>query len=48
MKKNEYISPEVEVVEITEQCSVLAISTGDAGGTKDPDADLPDFPFPVD
>ena len=29
MKKNEYVAPEMEIVEITEQCSILAMSDGD-------------------
>lgn len=33
MKKNEYVSPELEIVEMTEQCSILADSDpGMAGG----------------
>ena len=28
MKKNEYVSPEMEIVEIKEQCSILAGSPG--------------------
>ena len=32
MKKNEYLSPEVEVVEIIEQCNILAGSNGDNTG----------------
>ena len=28
MKKNEYIAPEMEIVEITEQCGILAGSDG--------------------
>ena len=28
MKKNEYVAPEMEIVEITEQCHVLVQSTG--------------------
>ena len=34
MKKNEYVTPEMEIVEIKEQCSILAGSdpTGNSGG----------------
>ena len=30
MKKNEYVAPEMEIVEITEQCNILAMSEGDS------------------
>lgn len=32
MKKNEYLAPEVEVVEITEKYSVMAGSSTESGG----------------
>ena len=38
MKKNEYVSPEMEIVEIAEQCNILAGSPNDgetAGGAGD-------------
>lgn len=36
MKKNEYVAPEMEIVEITEQCNLLGMSDGEnPGGTYD-------------
>ena len=43
MKKKEYVSPEVEVVRITEQCSLLALSEGIVGGKGEGGSDLDDF-----
>ena len=38
MKKNEYVAPEMEIVKITEQCGILAASTGnDVSGELNPD-----------
>lgn len=38
MKKNEYVSPEMEIVEITEMCGILAGSDGnDVTGELDPE-----------
>ena len=45
MKKNEYVSPEMEIVEITEQCNILAGSDNQGnlgdGGINDGEG-LPD------
>ena len=35
MKKNEYVAPEVEIVEITEQCCLLGTSTNTDGDYSD-------------
>ena len=45
MKKNEYVSPEVEVIEITEKHGLLAgVSSPSAGGeVGDGDVDLGGF-----
>ena len=32
MKKNEYVSPEMEVVEIVEKCAILNVSGENTGG----------------
>ena len=42
MKKNEYLAPEVEVVEIAGKCSILAGSdkTGNNSGGPGDDSDL--------
>ena len=42
MKKNEYLAPEMEIVEITEQCGILDVSGGDLSGEKNDD-DTPDL-----
>lgn len=34
MKKNEYVAPEMEIVEFTEQCSILNASDPTGGGDK--------------
>ena len=36
MKKNEYVTPEMEIVEITEQCNLLADSNSNEAGGFDP------------
>ena len=46
MKKNEYVAPEMEIVELIGKCTILDASNGNTGGPKDPDEELPDFPFP--
>ena len=45
MKKNEYVSPEMEIVEITEKFGLMdAVSGGDlSGGLGDGDVDLGGF-----
>ena len=43
MKKNEYVAPEMEIVKLTEQCNIMAISGGDVTGPLDPDNEMPDF-----
>ena len=46
MKKNEYVSPEMEIVEMTEQCCILAesLGNGNVDSGKDEDRELPPFP----
>ena len=43
MKKQEYVSPEMEVIEIKTQC-MLAVSTGDADGDLNSGTKPPSFP----
>ena len=45
MKKNEYLTPEVEILKITEQCGILAGSdqTGNNAGGDGDDGDLDDW-----
>ena len=41
MKKNQYVSPEVEFVQIVERCNILAGSGENVGGDKNEPGVLP-------
>ena len=43
MKKNEYVAPEMEIVEITEQCNIMAVSGGDVSGELKPGEEFGGF-----
>ena len=43
MKKNEYVSPEMEVIEITEKYNIMEVSSGDVSGELKPGGEFGGF-----